>query len=182
MLGIRSERFPDLAEQVVKALENRGAALIANHGMVAIGTTMERAMHNTALVERSAKIIWGAKQLGGIFPLPEKVNSTFASFGPTCGRRGERGHHPRPARRAGSHAARAAPTPRPARRRCGARRRGPHFGAAAPHRRGADLPRATGRHRDGGAGPEAAAVCALNALAVLEDALGSLDRVEGSSR
>jgi L-fuculose-phosphate aldolase len=73
---------PDLAEQVVKALENRGAALIANHGMVAIGTTMEKTMHNTALVERSAKIIWGAKQLGGIFPLPEKVNANFANVYP----------------------------------------------------------------------------------------------------
>jgi L-fuculose-phosphate aldolase len=73
---------PDLAEQVVKALENRGAALIANHGMVAIATTMEKAMHNTALVERSAKIIWGAKQLGGIFPLPEKVNANFANVYP----------------------------------------------------------------------------------------------------
>jgi L-fuculose-phosphate aldolase len=71
---------PDLAEQVVKALDSRGAALIANHGMVAIGTTMEKAMHNTALVERSAKIIWGAKQLGGIYPLPEKVNEQFASY------------------------------------------------------------------------------------------------------
>ena len=71
---------PDLAEQVVKALDARGAALIANHGMVAIGTTMEKAMHNTALVERSAKIIWGAKQLGGIYPLPEKVNEQFASY------------------------------------------------------------------------------------------------------
>jgi L-fuculose-phosphate aldolase len=73
---------PDLAEQVVKALENRGAALIANHGMVAVGTTMEKTMHNTALVERSAKIIWGAKQLGGIFPLREKVNANFASVYP----------------------------------------------------------------------------------------------------
>ncbi len=73
---------PDLAEQVVKALENRGAALIANHGMVAIGTTMEKTMHNTALVERSAKIIWGAKQLGGIFPLPDKVNTNFANVYP----------------------------------------------------------------------------------------------------
>ncbi len=71
---------PDLAEQVVKALDSRGAALIANHGMVAVGTTMEKAMHNTALVERSAKIIWGAKQLGGIYPLPEKVNEQFASY------------------------------------------------------------------------------------------------------
>ena len=51
---------PELAEQVVKALEDRGAALIANHGMVAVGTTMEMAMLNTALVERSAQIIWGA--------------------------------------------------------------------------------------------------------------------------
>ena len=39
----------ELAEQVVKALESRGAALIANHGMVAIGTTMQKTMHNTAL-------------------------------------------------------------------------------------------------------------------------------------
>ena len=73
---------PDLAEQVVKALESRGAALIANHGRVAGGTTFEKAMHNTALVERSAKIIWGAKLLGGIFPLPEKVNANFANVYP----------------------------------------------------------------------------------------------------
>src|ERR1700728_3028734 len=73
---------PDLAEQVVKALDGRGAALIANHGMVACGTTMEKTMHNTALVERSAKIIWGSKQLGGIFPLPEKVNENFMSIYP----------------------------------------------------------------------------------------------------
>jgi L-fuculose-phosphate aldolase len=73
---------PELAEQVVKALEDRGAALIANHGMVAVGTTMEKAMHNTALVERSAQIIWGAKQLGTIYPLPEKVNKNFANVYP----------------------------------------------------------------------------------------------------
>ncbi len=73
---------PDLAEQVVKALEDRGAALIANHGMVAVATTMEKAMHNTALVERSAQIIWGAKQLGMIYPLPEKINKNFANVYP----------------------------------------------------------------------------------------------------
>ena len=43
---------------------------------------MPKAMHNTALVERSAKIIWGATQLGGIFPLPEKVNQNFANVYP----------------------------------------------------------------------------------------------------
>lgn len=72
----------ELGEQVVKALDSRGAALIANHGMVAIGTTMEKTMHNTALVERSAKIIWGAKGLGTAHPLPEKVNANFAGVYP----------------------------------------------------------------------------------------------------
>jgi L-fuculose-phosphate aldolase len=72
----------ELGEQTVKALESRGAALIANHGMVAVATTMLKAMHNTALVERSAKIIWGAKQLGAIHPLPEKVNANFAGVYP----------------------------------------------------------------------------------------------------
>jgi len=77
-----SSGSPELGEQTVKALEDRGAALIANHGMVAVGTTMEKAMHNTALVERSAKIIWGAKQLGAIHPLPEKINRRFAGVYP----------------------------------------------------------------------------------------------------
>ena len=39
-------------------------------------------MHNTALVERSARMISGAKQLGAIFPLPEKVNGNLANVYP----------------------------------------------------------------------------------------------------
>jgi L-fuculose-phosphate aldolase len=69
----------ELGEQAVKALEGRGAALIANHGMVAVAPTTGKAMHITALVERSAKIIWGARQLGEIHHLPEKVDESFAS-------------------------------------------------------------------------------------------------------
>jgi len=69
----------ELGEQAVKALEGRGAALIANHGMVAVAPTTAKAMHITALVERSAKIIWGARQLGEIHHLPEKVDKSFAS-------------------------------------------------------------------------------------------------------
>jgi L-fuculose-phosphate aldolase len=68
----------ELGEQTVKALQGRGAALIANHGMVAVAASMSKAMHNTALVERSAKIIWGARQLGPVHPLPEKVDRDFA--------------------------------------------------------------------------------------------------------
>ncbi len=69
----------ELGEQAVKALQGRGAALIANHGMVAVAPTTGKAMHITALVERSAKIIWGARQLGEIHHLPEKVDKSFAS-------------------------------------------------------------------------------------------------------
>jgi L-fuculose-phosphate aldolase len=62
----------------VEALQGRGAALIANHGLVAVAPTPTKAMHITALVERSAFIIWGARQLGEIHHLPEKVDQSFA--------------------------------------------------------------------------------------------------------
>ncbi len=68
----------DLGEQAVAALKDRGAALIANHGMVAVGPTPDKVLHITALVERSAHILWGASQLGELHPLPEQVNSGFA--------------------------------------------------------------------------------------------------------
>jgi L-fuculose-phosphate aldolase len=68
----------EVGQQAVKALQGRGAALIANHGMVAVGPNPGRALHITALVERSAKIIWGARQLGEVHHLPEDVDKRFA--------------------------------------------------------------------------------------------------------
>lgn len=68
-----------LAEHAVAALEGRGAVLLANHGMVAVGPTPAKALHITALVERSAEIVWGAMQLGDAHPLPEKVNENFGN-------------------------------------------------------------------------------------------------------
>lgn len=69
----------ELGEQAVKALDKRGAALIANHGMVAVAPTPAKALHITALVERSAQIVWGASMLGTVHHLPEKVDQSFAS-------------------------------------------------------------------------------------------------------
>jgi L-fuculose-phosphate aldolase len=71
---------PDVGEQAVKALEGRGAALIANHGMVAVGPKPSTTLHITALVERSAQIVWGARVLGPPHPLPDKVNDGFAAI------------------------------------------------------------------------------------------------------
>ena len=70
----------ELGEQAVKALDGRGAALIANHGMVAVSPTVEKAMHITALVERSAQIIWGARRAGrGPPPARRRSTPSFAS-------------------------------------------------------------------------------------------------------
>lgn len=67
----------DVGENAVEALQGRGAALLANHGMVAVGPKPSTVLHITALVERSAKIEWGARALGGSHPLPPEVNKNF---------------------------------------------------------------------------------------------------------
>jgi L-fuculose-phosphate aldolase len=71
---------PGVGDNAVVALKDRGAALIANHGLVAVGPRPDKALHITALVERNAQIILGARQLGPLFELPEKVNQDFANI------------------------------------------------------------------------------------------------------
>ena len=69
----------ELGDEVASRLADRGAALLANHGLVTCGPSPEKALHNAALVERTAKIVWGARAMGAtIHPLPEKVNSDMA--------------------------------------------------------------------------------------------------------
>jgi L-fuculose-phosphate aldolase len=69
---------PDVGANAVKALEGRAAALIANHGLVAVGSRPAKVLHVTALVERTAQIVWGARALGGPVAIPEDVNRNFA--------------------------------------------------------------------------------------------------------
>ena len=69
---------PEVGANAVKALEGRGAALTANHGLVAVGPRPDKVLHITALVERTAQIVWGARALGGPVPIPEDVNRNFA--------------------------------------------------------------------------------------------------------
>jgi L-fuculose-phosphate aldolase len=68
----------DVGDNAVKALEGRGAALLANHGVVAVGPSPARTLHIVALIERSAQIAWGARALGGPVPIPSDVNDNFA--------------------------------------------------------------------------------------------------------
>ena len=69
---------PDVGNNAVKALEGRAAALIANHGLVAVGPRPDKVLHVTALVERTAQIAWGARALGGHVPIPDDINANFA--------------------------------------------------------------------------------------------------------
>jgi L-fuculose-phosphate aldolase len=69
----------ELGEEVAGRLADRGAVLLANHGLVTCGASPDKALHNAALVERTAKIVWGARAMGAaIHPLPDKVNSDMA--------------------------------------------------------------------------------------------------------
>jgi L-fuculose-phosphate aldolase len=69
----------ELGEEVAARLADRGAVLLANHGLVTCGATPAKALHNAALAERTARIVWGARAMGAtIHPLPDKAVSDMA--------------------------------------------------------------------------------------------------------
>jgi L-fuculose-phosphate aldolase len=69
----------ELGDEVAGHLADRGAALLANHGLVTCGPTPAKALHNAALVERTAKIVWGTRAMGAaIHPLSDTVNQDMA--------------------------------------------------------------------------------------------------------
>jgi L-fuculose-phosphate aldolase len=70
----------EIGRCAVEALAGRSATLLANHGMVAVAPSPAKALHVTALVERSAQIVWGARQLGAVHPLPPEVDEGFAAI------------------------------------------------------------------------------------------------------
>lgn len=55
----------ELANNVVKALASKGAALLANHGAVCCGGNLQEALLSSELVERAAQMFIYANQLGG---------------------------------------------------------------------------------------------------------------------
>jgi L-fuculose-phosphate aldolase len=75
----RTTGTDELGDEVASKLGDRSAVLLANHGMVTIGATPEKALHAAGVVERTAEIVWGARALGRAHPLPDKVNEDFAN-------------------------------------------------------------------------------------------------------
>ena len=75
----RTTGTDELGDEVASRLGDRSAVLLANHGMVTIGATPEKALHAAGVVERTAEIVWGARLLGSTHALPERVNNDFAN-------------------------------------------------------------------------------------------------------
>jgi len=75
----------ELSREAVAALEGRRACLLANHGVVAFGDTVEAAVELAEKVEALARLYWQALQLGEPVLLDEvemdRVVAKFATYG-----------------------------------------------------------------------------------------------------
>lgn len=61
-----------LADNVIAALQGRNAALMQNHGSVAYGPTMDKAIHSLELLEWLAELYWRASSMGVPHVLTDK--------------------------------------------------------------------------------------------------------------
>ena len=75
----------ELSDHALAALEGRFACLLANHGMIAAGKTLERALALAVEVESLAEGYWRALQIGEPVILPDAemdiVIEKFKSYG-----------------------------------------------------------------------------------------------------
>lgn len=76
----------ELAEEVSNWVADKGAVLMANHGLLCVGKDPADALKVARLVERTAKIIWGARMLGEPVALPESTLEQFAPLYKLLGR------------------------------------------------------------------------------------------------
>jgi L-fuculose-phosphate aldolase len=67
----------ELGTEVARHVGDRGAVLMANHGLLTVGKDLAQAMKVAGLVERTAEIVWGAHALGEINPLPDATRERF---------------------------------------------------------------------------------------------------------
>jgi L-fuculose-phosphate aldolase len=74
-----------LSDHALKALEDRRACLLANHGMIALGDTLPKALAMAVEVETLATQFWRALQAGEPVLLPademQRVLKKFQSYG-----------------------------------------------------------------------------------------------------
>ena len=76
----------ELAEEASRWLADRGAVLMANHGLLCVGKSPADALKVARLVERTAQLVWGAKLMGEPVPLPDSTLKRFAPIYKMMGR------------------------------------------------------------------------------------------------
>lgn len=85
----------ELSANALEAMKDRQACLLANHGMIAAGATLDRAMWLAVELETIAKQYFHALQIGGMVLLSDKeiegVARGFASYGAQGRRRKKSG-------------------------------------------------------------------------------------------
>jgi len=70
---------PELAANVLDALDGRSAALMANHGAVAVGADAWQALERTILLEWVCEVYWRAAAVGDPRPLGERELAAAAA-------------------------------------------------------------------------------------------------------
>jgi len=79
--GYSAYGTPDLAAMALAALEGRSACLLANHGMIVAGKTLEQAMWRAVELETLAKQYWQALQAGEPVILSDaEIDETLQRF------------------------------------------------------------------------------------------------------
>jgi len=76
---------PKLSAAIRAAMVNRNACLLANHGMIATGPDLDKAMWAAVELETLARQYWHAKMAGGMVVLPDEemdiVLEKFKGYG-----------------------------------------------------------------------------------------------------
>ena len=77
---------PELSANVLMAMHERSACLLANHGMIACGKDLDKAMWSAVELETLSRQYYHALQLGEPFILDDaemaRVAEKFKSYGP----------------------------------------------------------------------------------------------------
>jgi L-fuculose-phosphate aldolase len=76
----------ELAAEASRWLGDRGAVLMANHGLLCVGKDPADALKVARLVERTAQLVWGARLMGKPVPLPDSTLERFAPIYKMMGR------------------------------------------------------------------------------------------------
>ncbi len=62
----------EMGQSALKALGRNNAAILANHGAIICGKSVDHAVRFAVILERLAKVYWGALQIGDPLTIPEE--------------------------------------------------------------------------------------------------------------